>query len=180
MDKRIKTQSQRDADLILRHTVLRRLDGGYVKRYHTRPELGDDQDVASHSWRATVLLHTLWPDASMNCLLHMMYHDVAEGELGDLPATTKWRHPELSKMMKELEEAAEADMGITFPITKEEKGKCDVADKLELVLHCHRLLKMGNNYARDVYVRGLNYIWQYENQKWFEPVTNLLKQLDES
>lgn len=180
MDKRIETQTLRDADLILKHTLIGRLAGGYVRRYHTRPELSEDQDVAAHSWRAMVLLHTLWPDASRECLLYMMYHDVAEGELGDLPATTKWRHPDLSQMMKELEHDVDKELGITQEISSKEKCMCDIADKLELVLHCHRLLKMGNVYARDVFIRGLEYISKYEDMDLYAPVGALVKQLNES
>jgi 5'-deoxynucleotidase YfbR-like HD superfamily hydrolase len=103
MDTRTQTQTHNNDGVATLAVLHRKLKGGYVKRYHTRPELADNQDVAAHSWRATVLLHTLWPDASKECLLHMLYHDVPEGELGDLPATTKWRHPILADYMATLE-----------------------------------------------------------------------------
>jgi 5'-deoxynucleotidase YfbR-like HD superfamily hydrolase len=69
--------------------VSRRLRSGQTMRYHTTPHIGQGQTVAEHSWRAAVLMHTIWPDVSRDAILYMMYHDAAEQELGDLPAPTK-------------------------------------------------------------------------------------------
>jgi hypothetical protein len=59
MDTRTQTQTHNNDGVATLAVLHRKLKGGYVKRYHTRPELADNQDVAAHSWRATVLLHTL-------------------------------------------------------------------------------------------------------------------------
>lgn len=179
MDTRTQTQTHNDDGVATLAVLHRKLKGGYVKRYHTRPELADHQDVAAHSWRATVLLHTLWPDASKECLLHMLYHDVPEGELGDLPATTKWRHPILADCMATLEQAVEQELGISIPLSEEEAGICDTCDKLELMLHCHRLYKMGNTFALDVFERGGNYLTKYHAEPWFAPALQLIGMLDE-
>ena len=74
MDKRIKKQAQSNVSItsiatkVKKTTNLRRLydrlRGGHVLRYHTRPEIADGQNVAAHTWRAMVILQTLFPDIS--------------------------------------------------------------------------------------------------------------------
>ena len=178
MDKRTKTRSQYNADLANLH---KRLRGGHVLRYHTRPELIDGQNVAAHTWRTMVILQTLWPDISKNGLLYMMYHDVAEAETGDMPATTKWKYPELNKMMGIVEREYEERIGLeNFEaiLTKEEQDKCDVADKLELVFHCYRLMQQGNTLADDVFSKGTDYLMQrYGKEAFFSPVKEILNAL---
>tara|TARA_R100000995_G_scaffold59375_1_gene29951 strand:- start:1296 stop:1871 length:576 start_codon:yes stop_codon:yes gene_type:complete len=172
MNKKIKKQS--DDELTKLHD---RLKGGHVARYHTRPELSDGQNVAAHTWRAMVILQTLWPDVSKNCLLHLLYHDVAEAEMGDVPATTKWNYPEINELMVHAEKNYEALIGvgeIVHQVTEEDKKKCDIADKLELVLHCYRLLKQGNLMGQDVLWNGLNYIESnYSKDPFYKPVGKL-------
>ena len=67
----------------------KRLQGGHVLRYHTRPEVSHGQTVADHTCRVLTIATTLWPDVSKEAMLYILYHDVAEGELGDLPANTQ-------------------------------------------------------------------------------------------
>jgi 5'-deoxynucleotidase YfbR-like HD superfamily hydrolase len=113
MDTRLKTQPQRDANLRALHS---RLKGGHVVRYHTRPELADGQNVAAHTWRVMVVIHTLWPEQSTkNLLLHALYHDVAEAEVGDMPATTKWKYPELNNLMRRVESGVRVRAGRGYP-----------------------------------------------------------------
>ena len=156
MEKRRKTYKNAN----LKH-LYAKIRGGHVTRYHTRPELTNGQNVAAHTWRAMVILHTLWPEASKNCLLHMMYHDVAEIAVGDLPATTKWNYSEVHSLLKRIENDFESSIGIGelfIPITVEEAKACDAADKLELVLHCYELITQGNKSAVDVMNRGIRYL----------------------
>ena len=82
----------------------KRLQGGHVVRYHTIPEVGANQNVAAHTWRAMVILDTLWPDTPLEVFQELLYHDIAEFQLGDLPATTKWKYKELTKLYNEAEE----------------------------------------------------------------------------
>ena len=175
MDKRIKRQPQRNENL---SRLYNRLKGGHVTRYHTRPELGDGQNVAAHTWRALVILQTLYPDASKNCILHLLYHDVAEAEVGDVPATTKWNYPEINKLMVKAEKQYEMMLGvgeIVHKVTEKEKKMCDIADKLELVLHCYRLMQQGNTLAKDVFMRGIDYLNKtYEKDIVFQPAHDII------
>jgi 5'-deoxynucleotidase YfbR-like HD superfamily hydrolase len=159
----------------------KRLRGGQVLRYHTRPEIMNGQNVAAHTWKTVVILHTLWPDVSKNTLLHMLYHDVAEFETGDMPATTKWKYDELAQIMNRVESDYEDQLGIgenTIKVSPREKSLCDMADKLELVFHCHRLLKEGNTHAEDVFIKGYNYLRsKYKNNKDFKIVVPILEEL---
>ena len=88
----------------------KRLLGGYVSRYHTRPEVADGQNVADHTWGALAILTTLWEDASRDAMLYLLYHDVVESELGDLPAPTKWNYKNLDKAYSEAEAQQEKDL----------------------------------------------------------------------
>ena len=176
MDKRIKRQPQRNENLTKLHA---RLKGGHVVRYHTRPELGDGQNVAAHTWRAIVILQTLYSDASKNCILHLLYHDVAEAEVGDVPATTKWNYPKINELMVKAERAYELSIGvgdIVHKITEEDKQMCDIVDKLELVLHCYRLMQQGNGMAEEVFLRGVNYLnKKYKKELIFKPASEIIK-----
>ena len=167
METKIKRKAYKNANL---KNLYLKIRGGHVSRYHTRPDLTNGQNVAAHTWRAMVILHTLWPEASKNCLLHMMYHDVAEIAVGDLPATTKWNYSELHSVLKRIEQNFEHSIGVGnrfIPITLEEEKVCDAADKLELVLHCYELIAGGNKAAKDVMERGIKYLkekYPYEKQ----------------
>lgn len=178
MDKRLEAQPFNNDNLT---RIYKKFKGGHVVRYHTRPEIMDGQNVAAHTWRAMVVLHTLWPDASKNCLLHMMYHDVAEAETGDMPATTKWKYPELNQLMQQVESDYEMSIGVgevIFKVSETEKAYCDIADKLELVFHCYRLMQKGNTLARDVYLKGIEYLEKkYSGKDYFAPAQEMIDAL---
>jgi 5'-deoxynucleotidase YfbR-like HD superfamily hydrolase len=179
MDKRLETGSHRNDNL---NRIHKRLLGGHVVRYHTRPELADGQNVAAHTWRAMVILQTLWPEVSKNCLIHMLYHDVAEAETGDMPATTKWKYEDLALLMNKVEREYEQSIGVglaDWEITETEKALCNIADKLELVLHCTRMMQQGNMLAKDVFMKGVNYLEErYSKLEEFKPVKEIIAELD--
>lgn len=163
------------------HTSLlySRLRGGNVARYHTNPEVGNGQNVADHTWKACVILHTLWPEISKDALLHMIYHDAPEGKLGDLPAPTKWNYPALAKEYAIAEREYERTLGIHIPLDDMETARCKMADLLELIMHCARQMIMGNLFAENVYKNGVNYMRKHfsENPD-YAVVETVLDQID--
>tara|TARA_R110000751_G_scaffold220032_2_gene322689 strand:+ start:3569 stop:4105 length:537 start_codon:yes stop_codon:yes gene_type:complete len=167
-------------DYLLARKLHKRLQGGHVSRYHTRPEVGNNQNVASHSWRALVILTTLWPDISREAVLWLIYHDVAEAELGDLPATTKWNYPEIAKLYKKAEEKYEErlELPLNRKLTKEEQRKVKICDMLELVFHCKRQTQMGNTLALPIYLRGIDFLKDnFEKFPEYEVVQSVLNEL---
>lgn len=162
-------------------TLHKRLRGGYVMRYHTTPEVGAGQNVGEHTWRACVIMHTLWPDVSREALLHMMYHDVAEAELGDLPAPTKWKYAALAKEYSKAEKEYETLLGVHSKLNDQDAQRCKMADMLELILHCARQLVMGNDYALHVYENGLRYIYEsFGNNPDFKPIRRVLDDIQDT
>ena len=172
MDTRIKAQPQRNENLAKLHA---RLKGGHVLRYHAKPEIADGQNVAAHTWRAMVILQTLWPDSSKNAMIHMMYHDVAEAETGDIPATTKWNYPQFAETLQQIEYDYANKLDI-------ERDMCDIADKLELTMHCFRLMQTGNTFAHEVFNTGVRYLTKTylgndENRSKYRRVEQILIEL---
>ena len=159
----------------------KRLQGGHVLRYHTRPEISHGQTVADHTCRVLTIVTTLWPDISREAILYILYHDVAESELGDLPATTKWNYPKLAEAYKQAEMKYETliDVPVMFKqLSGEEKNIVKMADMLELVLHCKRQLQMGNELAFEVYMNGVNYLKDnFADCDEYTPVKKILKEL---
>lgn len=136
------------------HLLLR---GGAVRRYHTE---GQDiqQDVAQHSWRVMVILLNLWPESSPELIRAALYHDTAEGLLGDIPAPIK-RDPAVKKIFHDAEKRFIRFLDVDYEsaLTEEERVRLSIADKLELCLTCSeasgrnalRILNLGAQYVRE-------------------------------
>lgn len=161
--------------------LLNRLQGGVVQRYHTAPSVGGGQNVAAHTWRAMVILHTLWPDTSKEALLYMLYHDVAESQLGDLPATTKWKFDDLHNHYMDAEYEVEKDLEVSDFTCQSDvvvTRRVKMADLLELVLHAKQQFDNGNREAWEVYRNGVNYLLKYfKGTEDFGPVLEVLIKL---
>ena len=151
---------------------------GYVKRFHTLPTIGEVQSVSAHSWNVTLLINELFPDCGKQLLLAAMYHDVAEVIIGDMPATTKWKYPELAEVLSQAERKVEEELNIQFALTEREKIILKMCDMLELVLYSAEQLKMGNLYYEEVLSNGIRYlIDKYSNYNEFAIISSVLKQL---
>lgn len=130
--------------------------GGRVKRYHTHDTLLT-QNNAEHSWGVVTLLLMLKPDASIHAIKYALWHDVAEIETGDIPATAKWRWPSLQKAIKDIEKEMNRRIPLLSEISDEEKALIKVCDRLESMIHCVREKKLGNT--------GLDQIIKNQMQK---------------
>jgi len=137
--------------------VSRRLRSGQTMRYHTTPHIGQGQTVAEHSWRACVLMHTLWPQyVTKAAIVWVLYHDSAEQELGDIPAPAKWRFSELLRGYSEGELTVEHELEIHEhydALTPDEKVIVAMADMLECLDHvAHRIMRGDHSFeARHIY-----------------------------
>lgn len=136
--------------------------GGNVKRWHITPIIGE-QTVAAHSWGVACILLELYPEASANLIKAALYHDVAEGYTGDLPAQVKWEYEGLDKELKKVEARIEAKLGIQFELTTKEASLLKIADTLELLIFCVEQVTLGNKNMVDVFNRAR--IWLTENHR---------------
>ncbi len=132
--------------------------GGYVKRFHTVPTIGD-QSVGEHSFQLCLILLSLTNgEASANLLKSALYHDLPEVETGDIPATIKWRHPTLDYTLKELELKFITLYGLSVELTAQEVILLKFADMLELIQYCLDQLAMGNMNMYPIAMRGIQYL----------------------
>jgi hypothetical protein len=132
------------------------LRGGHVRRFHTEPLNG--QLVAAHSWRVRIIIDYLWPKASEQLKDAAIYHDVAEGLLGDIPAPIK-RHPNLSTVLHDFEHEFERFLGIDahLALNQDDAVRLKIADYAELVLTVD---EQSPHRAAHVRRNGLEYIQQ--------------------
>jgi hypothetical protein len=127
-----------------------------VKRYHTMRALRE-QTVGEHSAGVAALVIMLEPNARTALLRAALLHDTEELETGDMPAPTKWKHPDLAK---ELDRATgcfyDANPSLDprlGELTPHERRVLVFCDMLDGAMWCHAEVRMGNRYALDVLSR---------------------------
>lgn len=144
--------------------------GGSVKRYHVMPTVGH-QTVAEHSYHVACLLHLLTPDVSANLLKAALFHDLAEQETGDVPATAKWYCSMLKDVLSELEDDFNLRYNTVVELYPSERALLKIADTMELVCYCVDQMMFGNHHALEVARRGINHL---ESLKPFNDNTEAL------
>jgi 5'-deoxynucleotidase YfbR-like HD superfamily hydrolase len=127
--------------------------GGGVRRYHTRPIIGE-QTVAAHSWGvAVILLEICEPSPAL--MRAALYHDVAEYETGDVPATAKWANASLKTALDAIEREVEGRLGISADgLSAEELFLLKVADMFELLWFCVDQRWLGNRGIAEIFRNG--------------------------
>lgn len=134
-------------------------EGSAVRRCHTTPHHGE-YTVGKHSFDALCLLMFLHPDPPMHLVKAVMFHDLGERWVGDMPATAKMLNQALGAEYEKAEEnALEANFIYLPKLTDEERDWLNAVDKLELYLWCLDQLTLGNHNIDD-YVTVLH--------KWFD------------
>jgi len=134
-------------------------EGSSVRRCHTTPHHGE-YTVGKHSFDALCLLMFLHPAPSMNLVKAVMFHDLGERWVGDMPATAKMLNERLGAEYEEAEQRALESNHIFLPrLDFADQNWLNAVDKLELYLWCLEQLMMGNHNIDD-YVTVLH--------KWFD------------
>lgn len=133
--------------------------GGQVTRYHTHM-LHRPPNNAEHSYGVAIIADLIYQRAYNDTtpaalLLAALYHDQAEYETGDTPGWIKKRHPELKRVLKEIESEVEADLGIPGVASDELACLVKVADELEHLWTCLDERRLGNKTVDNMFPNGV-------------------------
>lgn len=138
--------------------------GGQVTRCHTFPALnGAAYTNAAHSYNAVSLLLVLWPatyngeEPPLRLVKALLWHDVGEGWMGDVPATAKWMDAEFCALYERLEARVLKVLDLLPELTPSEQAWLDAMDKLELLLWAREQQMMGNRYAESIREKLMEY-----------------------
>lgn len=134
------------------------LAGGQTKRWHTWP-VRHAETVAEHTFGVVWICNYL---AGMRItfplLLAALAHDVAEQDVGDLPANAKRESPILREEMHRLEEEALKTHYLDFQLSTFETVVLNAADTLDAMFFCIRERRLGNQNMNTAWLRLIIYM----------------------
>lgn len=160
--------------MILSRVMATRI-GGAVERCHGITHYGS-YSVAAHTWGVLSLLYILWPDDFGRLAPNVMFHDVPEAWVGDIPAPTK----RYSRVVKAACEEMELQILKRFQLPSDlilddlDRAKVRACDSLELYLWSREQVLGGNQHASCI-VRELNRF--YLETPLPEPANTLLYEI---
>lgn len=129
---------------------------GAVLRWHTNPP-NRPQTVGEHSWAVALLAMRFAPVALQNKLIKAaLVHDIAEYELGDLPATAKWQYQHLRKEYNEAEAIVNNEAGLQewLELSSNEANWLRLLDLTELLEFCVEEVQRGNQTFLEIFQRA--------------------------
>lgn len=122
--------------------------GGTVERCHGIVHQGS-YSVATHTWGVLVLLYVLYPEDYARLSPAVLFHDVPEAWVGDIPASTKKYAPavksECDRMEREI--FAWLEVPADCNLASEDKAKVKACDTLELYIWAAEQVYGGNRHA---------------------------------
>jgi 5'-deoxynucleotidase YfbR-like HD superfamily hydrolase len=127
-------------------------EAGRLRRLH-QMTCHEPYDIAQHSWRMAAYLFLLNtdPGPSKRLIWAVLFHDVPERWLGDMPAPTKWSCPDVSRALDATEVEIEGFLGLAgFHLTNEEAAWLKALDMLELYIYCLDEYMLGNRHLDQV------------------------------
>lgn len=131
-------------------------EGGNVKRchalYHNDPGYTDGK----HSFDAVSMLLVLHPDPHMDLVKYMLWHDMGERYVGDLPASAKWASPELRACYEILEKTVlksklPAIIAAWDRLSADDRTWVAALDMLEFRMWCEDQIAAGNNHVHQAH-----------------------------
>lgn len=154
-------------------------DGGASKRYHTVDTLRT-QDIAAHSFGVAWFCELLTSgEASKNLIMAALAHDLAEHQVGDIPAPAK-RRMEIADLFEQEENNLLKDCGLSnyqASLLAPEKRTLKIADCMDGMMFCVRERKAGNKNVDVVYGRFQSYVLEqvpFNTTEWdvFNKISN--------
>jgi 5'-deoxynucleotidase YfbR-like HD superfamily hydrolase len=119
-----------------------------------------EERVGHHTANVVAIIFYLFDDHPPLYLVRAaLHHDIPELVTGDLPATAKWRHPELAKAAERVEQEVIKEMGLDA--TEMDPFHRDIlkyADMMDLCFKSVEELALGNDAFFQVLFNGLVYV----------------------
>jgi hypothetical protein len=113
--------------------VLTAWRGGFVRRWHSNPDMADLIDeIAAHQGRCAILALKLFPDCSRYLLEACVTHDAAEWYVGDIAYTRMDRT--FAAALDKAEALALSDMGLGLVLTPDDRRRLKLIDRLDAYL----------------------------------------------
>lgn len=137
--------------------------GGRVRRFHTVPTVAE-HTVGHHSFGVAWFIHLLYRGRPpVHMLIAALTHDLAECEVGDIPAPAK--RALNSEGLEQMEGAVLSAAGIEMPdLSPEERRILKMADCMDGMVSCIHERRLGNLYLDAVYDRFLQYVLELKPQ----------------
>lgn len=136
-----------------------------VIRFHTEPTL-HPETVGHHSAGVAAILIFMhaprYPSAEV--LMAAITHDMPEYEMGDIPATAKWRYQVIADEVHRAETAFYLNYGIPDPnllLCEDDIRMLKIADSVDLALRCMEEQDMGNKRALEIQWNVYNFLKEY-------------------
>jgi 5'-deoxynucleotidase YfbR-like HD superfamily hydrolase len=118
--------------------------GGNVRRFHSNQVI-KDRTVGHHTFNMMVLADCLYDGATPQRLIKaILYHDLHEGIIGDVPYPTKRVTPSMRAEFDKLEASINAEYRLEVELTKEEHSVLTALDMLEFYMYLVQERKLGN------------------------------------
>lgn len=130
------------------NTIYAAREGGHTERCHTLPHHGS-YSVGKHQYDALSLLLILHPNPSGHLIRAVLWHDVAERWVGDMPAPAKWFNPALRQELEVAEGHVDDKLGLINwgALSDDDRQWLDEVDRLEVMLWALDQEGMGNRNA---------------------------------
>lgn len=128
-----------------------------VRRYHTVGHVHMEERVGHHTANVIAIIFFLFEDSPPLYLIrHALHHDIPELATGDLPATAKWRNPELAKAAEKVEAEVVEAMGLEdSPLDPLHRDLLKYADMMDLCFKSVEEMALGNEAFSYILFNGL-------------------------
>jgi len=130
---------------------------GGVRRYHTTPVVCE-QTLAAHQWGVALIFMYIYPEMTLDGVLHALTHDAPELITGDTPAPAKRMSETIRVGLHDLERRLEDKWGIAVELHTLEQTAVRQADLLDLLWYCVEERRLGNQNVSEIFATGKEYL----------------------
>jgi 5'-deoxynucleotidase YfbR-like HD superfamily hydrolase len=140
---------------------------GQLKRYHTWPIIGQ-QTVAEHCWQILRIYLSVVDKIDSHMVQHIMFHDIGETFIGDLPYPVKSENPKLKEQLDPMElnsQLMQLDYWGTFRsvmLTEQDRVLFKQIELTEMAEFGLDQLCLGNSHAFIIADRCLRVVYHSE------------------